>query len=238
METRAALYPSAPDAGHHGEPLPRPSRAPTCTCKKQSHTARLMVLTGGPGAGKTAVLEVVRRSFCEHIAVLPEAAGIVFGGGFPRRSSTAARRAAQRAIWRVQRALEELVVGEGNVAVALCDRGTLDGEAYWPGPESLCEVEGTTARAELARYSAVIHLRSPPADGGYNHVNPLRIESAEEARAIDDRIFAAWAEHPHRVVIDSTDDFITKLAAAVSAIRAELPACCRTHPVPGLDALA
>ena len=40
-----------------------------------------MVLTGGPGAGKTAVLEVVRRTFCEHVTVLPEAASILFMGG-------------------------------------------------------------------------------------------------------------------------------------------------------------
>ena len=33
-----------------------------------------IVLTGGPGGGKTAVLEVVRRHFCEHVVVLPEAA--------------------------------------------------------------------------------------------------------------------------------------------------------------------
>jgi len=39
----------------------------------------LVVLTGGPGAGKTAFLEIARRNFCEHIAVLPEAASIVFG---------------------------------------------------------------------------------------------------------------------------------------------------------------
>jgi predicted ATPase len=46
---------------------------------------KLVVLTGGPGAGKTALLEVVRRHFCEHVVVLPEAASIVFGGGLASR---------------------------------------------------------------------------------------------------------------------------------------------------------
>jgi len=225
-------------ARHAGVPpdqvaYPNGRRAP-CACTRATHAPRLVVLTGGPGAGKTAVVELVRRSLCEHIAVLPEAATIVFGGGFPRRSSAVGRRAAQRAIWRVERALEELALGEGNAAVALCDRGTLDGQAYWPGPEQLCEAEGTTVEAELARYAAVIHLRTPAANQGYNHQNALRIESAEEALAIDERILQAWAGHPHRVVIDSTEDFITKATAAVYAIRAQLPDCCRKQAV--LDA--
>lgn len=45
-----------------------------CPCK-EPHERRRVVLTGGPGAGKTAVLELIRRSFCEHVKVLPEAAG-------------------------------------------------------------------------------------------------------------------------------------------------------------------
>ena len=68
----------------------------SCECTT-AHTPRVVVLTGGPGAGKTAVLELIRRSFCEHIVVLPEAAGILFGGGFPRLTDGEGRRAVQRA---------------------------------------------------------------------------------------------------------------------------------------------
>ena len=73
-----------------------------CECAAV-HERRRVVLTGGPGAGKTAVLELIRQSFCEHVKVLPEAAGIVFGGGFPREDELLCRRAAQRAIFYVQR---------------------------------------------------------------------------------------------------------------------------------------
>jgi hypothetical protein len=44
----------------------------------------------------------LRRSFHEHVAVLPEAAGIPFSGGFPRRATEAARESARRAIYQVQ----------------------------------------------------------------------------------------------------------------------------------------
>lgn len=203
-----------------------------CACGHPVHPVRLVALTGGPGAGKTAVLQLALRSFCSHVGVLPEAAGVVFGGGFPRRSGEVSRRAAQRAIYHVQRELEALVVGEGAVAVALCDRGTLDGVAYWPGPAaSYWEELGTTEAAELARYAAVIHLRTPGAHQGYNHDNALRVESAAEALALDERILAAWERHPHRVIVTSEDDFLSKATRALEQVRAALPRCCQIHPL-------
>jgi ABC-type molybdenum transport system ATPase subunit/photorepair protein PhrA len=76
-----------------------------CECV-EVHKRRRIVLTGGPGAGKTALLELIRQSFCSHVRVLPEAAGVIFGGGFPREDDVECQRAAQRAIFYVQRELE------------------------------------------------------------------------------------------------------------------------------------
>lgn len=157
-----------------------------CPCTDH-HEPRRVVLTGGPGAGKTAVLELIRQSFCQHVHVLPESAGIVFGGGFPRGTDSNVRRAAQRAIFFVQRELEAAADGS-NAAVVLCDRGTVDGSAYWPGPLDLWSSVGTTLPEQLDRYYAVIHLRTPASDQGYDHTNALRVESAAEAMAIDARI--------------------------------------------------
>lgn len=39
----------------------------------------------------------------------------------------------------------------------------------------------------------------------------FRIESAVEAALIDEQIDAAWSGHPRRFVIDSGDDFVSKL---------------------------
>lgn len=106
-----------------------------CACR-EPHPLKRVVLTGGPSAGKTAVLELIRQSLCEHVVVLPEAAGVVFGSGFPRTQSVPVRGAAQRAIFFVQRELEA-AAGSTNPAIVLCDRGTVDGAAYWPGPDTL-----------------------------------------------------------------------------------------------------
>lgn len=198
-----------------------------CECRNL-HEPRRIVLTGGPGSGKTATLEMIKQSFCEHVRVLPEAATIVFGGGFPRSVTREGRKAAQRAIFFVQRELEAVALAE-NAAIVLCDRGTLDGLAYWPGPEDYWAAVGTTPKEQLARYHTVIHLRPPSADRGYNHANPVRTESAMEAAALDARIADAWSGHRHRVFVDSTPDFLVKAAQVLELIRAALPACCRSH---------
>lgn len=184
-----------------------------------------IVLTGGPGAGKTAVLELARLHVCEHVTVLPEAAGMLFHGGFPRLPSNTALCAAQRAIYHVQHELEIAAATRPGAAALLCDRGTVDGAAYWTGEDTLWDAVGTTHDAELARYDAVIHLRTPE-QSAYNHDNPLRIESFAEAARIDLRIAAQWRGHPRYFVVPSTQDFVHKAQHALSLLLAELPDCC------------
>ncbi len=185
---------------------------------------RKIVLTGGPGAGKTAVLDMLRHELCEHVAILPESAGLVFGGGFPRSAKAEVRRAAQRAIFHVQSELETAFEADGW-SVLLCDRGALDGVAYWPGPGDFWSELDTTRRTVLLRYDVVIHLRVPDKPH-YGHQNPLRTETVEEARAIDERILKAWEGHPRRTIIDSSSEFLDKARRALEAIKAELPPCC------------
>lgn len=198
----------------------------THPCVGPSHTPKLVVVTGGPGAGKTALLEVMQRDLCEHVAVLPEAASILWRGGFPRRTTIPSRRAAQRAIVRLQLELQRMTIEDNNTALILCDRGTLDGLAYWPGdPVEYYAETGLDRAEELARYAAVIQLRPPTLEHGYQQT-ALRPESAEQASDIDRRIGVAWAGHPRHLVIDSDQNFLTKLHAAVAAIRSELPECC------------
>lgn len=206
----------------------------TCECRKP-HDRRRVVLTGGPGAGKTAVLELIRQSFCVHVKVLPEAAGVVFGGGFPRGEGLGLRQATQRAIFYIQRELESAADSD-NPAITLCDRGTIDGAAYWPGQGDLWTSVGTTLEEQLSRYDAVIHLRTPESGDGYNHQNPLRIESAAEAGVIDARILKMWEKHPRRFIIEPARDFIVKATRAIDILRGEMPECCRHHVVPSLAA--
>ncbi|HEY5923530.1 MAG TPA: ATP-binding protein [Kofleriaceae bacterium] len=202
---------------------------PTCSCDL-THAPRVIALTGGPGAGKTAVLEVAQRELCRHVVVLPEAASILWRGLFPRRDSLPARKAAQRAIAKLQVELQRMTIEEGHAAMILCDRGTLDGAAYWPGDPSEYFAELHSSRAdEIERYHAVIHLRTPPAHNGYTRANPYRSETAAEAFELDERILAAWTGHPRRYIVDSEPDFLVKLTRALELLRREVPLCCSKH---------
>jgi predicted ATPase len=185
-----------------------------------------VVLTGGPGAGKTAILEFMALAFCRHVVILPESAGILFAGGFPRDGTNVRRRGAQRAIFRVQRELEAGTV-EDNAAIVVCDRGTPDGSAYWPGPGTLWDEVDTTLEVELDRYDAVIHLRTPAEDTGYNFRNPLRTETVAEALEIDARIGELWSSHRHYTAVPATDDFLVKARHALELLRQQVPPCCR-----------
>lgn len=201
-----------------------------CDFKTPFDTTRLVVITGGPGAGKTAVLEAARKSLCQHIAILPESAGVLYGGGFWRRSSEVARTEAQKAIFQVQRGFENILLGERLWSVGLCDRGSLDGLAYWPGDQSsFWSAMNSSLETEYARYSAVIHLRTPDLANGYNHQNLLRIESSGEALALDGKIAEIWSQHPKYVAVASTQEFLQKAKIALEAIRDEVPACCKSH---------
>jgi hypothetical protein len=170
----------------------------------------------------------MRLFFCEHVKALPEAAGIVFGGRFPRSDRAPLRQGAQRAIFHIQRELESIAETD-DAAVVLCDRGTVDCAAYWIGEGDLFSAVGTTRAIELARYDAVIHLRTPTTAPAYNRENPLRLESIEEASAIDLRIATQWSEHPRRFVVEPTEDFLHKAAKALALLRNEVPECCRHH---------
>lgn len=199
-----------------------------CDCRHNAHQPKFVVITGGPGSGKTAVLELARKALCPHVLILPESAGILFGGGFWRRETDSARAAAQRAIFHIQKELERIVEDEKQAAIGLCDRGSIDGLAYWPKDEASYWDELKTDReAEYARYEAVIHLRTPPAAQGYNnHTNPIRIESALQAMEIDQKLLRVWERHPRRIVIDSCDNFLEKAQKTIVEIRKLIPACC------------
>lgn len=201
-----------------------------CSCKKVSHDTRLVVLTGGPGAGKTAVLEFIRKVLCEHIAILPESASILFAGGFWRLESDSAKRAAQRAIYHVQNEMQNLVITEKKWSLGLCDRGTLDGLAYWPGTEGdFYSVLKTDRESEFEKYEAVIHLSSPSVEMGYNYQNPIRTESADLAAKIDQRIHNIWKTHPHYSYVESKSSFIDKITDATMHIQSLIPECCKKH---------
>jgi predicted ATPase len=173
-----------------------------------------IVLTGGPGGGKTTAADLFRREIGEKIVVVPETATMLFMGGFPRVGETKARAATQRAIFHAQVGLEEVQGALYPGRVLLCDRGTIDGAAFWPddAPEGFFESLGTSLKRELTRYDAVIFFESAAVgDISIEGGNPARTESNEEARRLDMRLRKLWSEHPNFNFVPHSRSFFAKL---------------------------
>jgi predicted ATPase len=183
-----------------------------------------LVLTGGPSGGKTTLAQTLQKEFASAVAIVPEAASIVFGGGWPRRRTPTGVEHQQKAIFFVQRELESLIHLENASRLLVCDRGSLDGVAYWPselpsgGSEFLNSVS-TTLETELSRYDWVIHLDTAPMSF-YDLTNPLRSENFDEAWKLNEKVKEAWSQHPQRFVIDNREGghFIDKMQRALLVV--------------------
>lgn len=192
----------------------------SCACDEDIHEARLIAVTGGPGAGKTALLRLAANIFCKHVAFLPESATLLFSGGFWRRPTVAGREGLQTAIFHTQRQLESVFLRDSIARVGLCDRGTVDGAAYWPlGNDDFWRSTGLERETEILRYAAVIHMRTPQFGEGYDQSNPARIEDFRAAQAIDQSIMDSWKGHPRRFIIEANGDFQKKTDQALQILK-------------------
>jgi nicotinamide riboside kinase len=181
-----------------------------------------IVFTGGPSGGKTSLIEVVLRHFGAKVTAIPEAATILYSGGFPRKPGSASMKHIQRAIYYVVRELEDLSFTMEPKKIALCDRGTLDNMAYWPkGGKGFLEAVESTMEKELNRYDIVIHL-SPPLNQDIYRLSTTRIESHSKALELDKKTQEVWKAHPRRFIISDEPDFLIKVNKAIKILEREI----------------
>ena len=186
-----------------------------------------IVLTGGPGAGKSVVCDALAKADPARIVLVPEAATQVYAALGSRwdRMDIEGRRDAQRRIYRWQRAQEERIGATARPGqILLLDRGTVDGAAYWPeGPDAYWRDLGTTLEAELARYDAVILLETAAALGIYDGEasNPVRFEAPAAAIESGRVLEKLWGAHRNLRRVNAFTDVAHKIEA-VSALLNEL----------------
>lgn len=189
--------------------------------KDQPRQPVRIVISGGPRAGKTTIARRVADDFGDRVAVLPEAATMLYSGGFPRSAEKRGQRAVQRAIFSVQRQLEEASHAIWPDRIHLCDRSTLDGASYWPGGISeFLEDAGITLEEEYARYSRVILVQSSAwLSDGYSTTDTLRTESPQRARELDQKLDLIYQGHPDLVRIPAEADFSIKTEMVLECLR-------------------
>lgn len=178
-----------------------------------------IVVTGGPSGGKTTLIEGLKKELGSSVALVPEAASVLYRGGFPRLPGDKQAMHTQAAIYHTQRELEGLIAASSKAEVLVCDRGSLDGIAYWPKAESgFFEAISSDRETEIERYDWVLHLDTAAADY-YETTNPVRTENFKEALVLNDRVKRAWRDHPRRFVIAANADFLSKMTLSVGVIR-------------------
>jgi predicted ATPase len=189
---------------------------------------RRIVLTGGPGAGKTVISGRLAAEFPQRFVLVPEAATQVYDALRTRwdRLDAAGRRDVQRRIYRLQIEQEARLADTHPGKTLLLDRGTVDGAAYWPeGPEDYWRDLGTTRDAELARYDRVIWMQTCAAVGAYDGSasNTCRFEDAEAAVASGDALAELWSGHPGFVRVGAFAGIDEKVAEVVRALDRSAP---------------
>ena len=196
-------------------------------------TIRRIVVSGGPGAGKTTLWRAIAAAHPERVLAVPEVATMLLSHVFPPVNSLESRCALQRAIFAVQRNLEaayeaRLLPGQ----VLLCDRGIPDGAGYWPeGRDAFFMAMQTELQAELARYEAVVFMESAAVGGlSIAEGNQVRTEDLQTAVTIDQRLRDVWSEHPMFRHVPQHEDFAAKLKAGNSIVAAWLDAIAALEP--------
>lgn len=179
-----------------------------------------IAITGGPGGGKTTAIDLYRREIGEDVVVVPEAATLLYTGGFPRAGEDHVQMFTQRAIYHVQKNLEDSYAAFFSKRILLCDRGTLDGGAYWPGSLKTFLLDlNTDLNTELLRYDAVLFFETAAVGGiSIEGGNPTRTESLREAIALDRKLQKIWSQHPHFTFVPHQKSFIKKIQSAMTEL--------------------
>jgi predicted ATPase len=184
-----------------------------------------IVLTGGPGAGKTVISRRIAAEHPERFVLVPEAATQVYDALQTRwdKLDVEGRRDVQRKIYRLQVDQEDRTAAANPDKILLLDRGTIDGAAYWPeGPADYWRDVQSTLEKELKRYDAVILLESSAALGLYDgdSSNFCRFEDAQGAIESGKLLLKLWGSHPNLKHVRAYTNLEEKIATVMDALAA------------------
>ncbi len=179
-----------------------------------------IALSGGPGGGKSTAAELFKLEYKDFISLVPEVATLLFRGGYPRVDSPHVVENIQQSIFHVQNNIEDTYAKLFPHHTLLCDRGTVDGGAYWPmGAEDFYKTMGTTLKKELERYDAVIFFETAAAGGlAIDLGNPVRNEDQRKAIELDMKLKDLWSQHPNFVYVKNEPSFLQKILGGIKAI--------------------
>lgn len=189
-----------------------------------------ILIGGGPCSGKTTGMEWLRKGLEARgyqLIFVPEAATELINGGVAPWTCRSYDDF-QRAVFEMQLGKEAAFVHaaqkmDAERVVIIFDRGVMDHAGYMTpeGFEQLLADYQTTREELYARYDIVFHLVSAAKglEAAYTlENNAARAETPEQAAAVDDKLLAAWKDHPHFTLINNTEIFADKMGALMREV--------------------
>ncbi len=189
-----------------------------------------IVITGGPCAGKSTAMSWIQNAFSQlgyTVLFVPETATELISGGVA--PWTCGKNVDyQKCQVRLQMEKERLFEQAARTMpkdkiLIVCDRGVMDNRAYMNDEEFAIVLDDIKcSEVELRdNYDAIFHLVTA-AKGAVEFYttanNSARIETPEQAAALDDRLLESWIGHPHLRVIDNSTCFEDKMKNLISEV--------------------
>lgn len=190
---------------------------------------RKIVLTGGPGSGKTTVIESIKKNYGGKYKILvsDETASHLMGMGLrPFGDNPVPLLDFQELVLREQLSKEEVIdkglsfLSDEDIIV-IYDRGLLDNMAYISEEEFQIILnrfkEKYTINEFLERYDLILNLVSRK-DFYTTENNPERTEKADEAISLGEKTLHAWMGHKNLKIIAPRDDINDKIKEVLNNI--------------------
>ena len=186
-----------------------------------------IVLTGGPGSGKTTVIEGIKKYFGSKykVIVVDETASYLINMGIrPFGEGAINLIDFQEIVLKMQLAKEEIVdrsielLDDENIIIVY-DRGVLDNCAYI-SEEEFQEILGRlkkkyTISELMERYDLVINLVSRK-DLYTTENNPARSEDVDTALELGNRTLYSWIGHKNVKIVQPKDDIEDKVNEVIN----------------------
>lgn len=190
-------------------------------CKK-------IVLTGGQCAGKTEVLQHIKKHFSNlgyEVYIVNEMATILMLGGItPKKLGKEFEELIINMELEMRKTYEKAIsISKDRKSLIVFDRGPIDTMMAISREEfdEIIKKFGTTYEEVINSYDVVVHMETvakkfPEMYTSDN--NEARLQSIADSISNENRLLEAYKVHPNRVIISACEDFNEKIKNVLSHI--------------------